>query len=91
MLAQVKVLKNFKELEENQEIRNREEETMGVASTPKLKEEYKYTKFVFKLEDVKRAYFSGDGKDIILNFADGDFTIKADEELWKIIETKINN
>nr|DAL02964.1 MAG TPA: hypothetical protein [Crassvirales sp.] len=91
MLARVKVLANFKELDENQRIRDREEETMGMASTPKLEEQYKYTRFIFKLDDVKRAYFSGDGKDMILGFVDGEFTVKADEELWKMIEAKINN
>jgi hypothetical protein len=28
---------------------------------------------------------------MILGFVDGEFTVKADEELWKMIEAKINN
>lgn len=48
MLAEVKVLANFKELEENQRQRDKEE-------------------------------------------ADSDFTVKASEELWNLILTKINN
>ena len=91
MLAEVKVLANFKELEENQRQRDKEEDTMGMASTPKLKEEYKYVPFVFKLDEVKRAYYSSDLKDIILGFADSDFTVKASEELWNLILTKIND
>lgn len=46
MLAEVKVLANFKELEENQRQRDKEEDTMGMVSTPKLKEEYKYVPFI---------------------------------------------
>lgn len=36
MLAEVKVLANFKELEENQRQRDKEEDTMGMASTPQI-------------------------------------------------------
>lgn len=46
---------------------------------------------LFKLDEVKRAYYSSDLKDIILGFADSDFTVKASEELWNLILTKINN
>lgn len=91
MIAQIKVLANFKELEENQREREKEEDSMGKSITPKLKEEYKYVPFLFKLDKVERAYFSADKKDMVLGFSDSDFTVKADDEIWELLCSKINN
>lgn len=89
MDALVKICSNFKEVEKNKEIREKEFENLGKYITPELKEDYKYKPCLFNLDDIVRAYISEDDKDLYIFFKDGDsFCVKFEESLWDILVSK---
>lgn len=87
MRARIKILKNYKEIEENKEIRERELETYGKYSTEELKEEFIYRPMFFRMEDVVRAFVSTEETDMVIEFKDGNsYTIANDTDVYDYLQ-----